>query len=276
MRSSLAVPLLLASALSLLVPDASPDEATAPELNADRPGFSESTEVVPPGSFQWEAGVLRDRAKDGESSTRRWVAPQPLLRLGLTSRVELRLGADGYVRQTVDTAGARESQGGLADLVLGAKIHLREARGWRPALALVPTVALPTGAAAFSSGGVDPQLKLDWSLDLPRGFGLNGSLALGSVSVEAGRQRTDSQSVGLGHSFPAELQAFLEVYRLGAAGQGGTWTLDGGLSRILGQRLQVDLSLGRTLTSGQDYWFVSAGVAVRHSLRSHGTARPRH
>ena len=238
--------------------------AQAPaEFSADRPGFAEATDTVPTRSFQIEGGFLVDADTADDGTVHRLLVPQTLLRVGLTQRIELRLGSDGYVWQRTGSSNASSRVEGLSDLVVGTKIRLREARSWRPALAIVAAVSLPTGASALTSSGADPLVKLDWSGTLPDDFGLGGSLAIGSRTVGSDRQTTNALSIGLTHGLPASLDGFVEIYRLGASGDEASWTVDGGVSRLLGTRTQVDLSGGHTVNRNSHYWFVSGGISVR-------------
>jgi len=243
---------------------------TPAELSADRPGFAEATDTVPTRSFQIEGGFLVDADTADKGTVHRLLLPQTLLRGGLTQRIELRLSSDGYVWQRAGisngSAGSSNASSrieGLSDLVVGTKIHLREARGWRPALAIVAAVSLPTGASALTSSGADPLVKVDWSGTLPGDIGLGGSLAIGSRTVGSDRQTTNALSIGLTHGLPASLDGFAEIYRLGASGDEASWTVDGGVSRLLGTRTQVDLSGGHTVNRNSHYWFVSGGISVR-------------
>jgi hypothetical protein len=244
-------------------------EADPPdEFSADRPGFADSPETVPPGFLQLEGGGLVNADQANGVTVHGVVGPQPLVRLGLIGHLELRFGGDGYVWQSVEGAGVKQSVQGLSDLGLAVKVRLWKAQGWRPAAALVPSVTFPTGAAAFTSSRIDPQLKLDWAASLSHDLGLGGSLALASRSNGDGRQTANAESLSVSCGLPASFGAFVEVFRVGVSGGDTTFTLDGGFSRLFGLRTQLDLSGGHTLGKDSHFWFVSAGVAVRVSLHA--------
>ena len=107
--------------------------AQSAEMVTDRPDQTESATVVPRGLVQVETGYLfaRDGGMDG------YAVPGTLARIGLGGRTELRIGHAGIV----GGSGRR----GAGDSELGAKINLIErADGWRPALALLGGLSLPT------------------------------------------------------------------------------------------------------------------------------------
>ena len=111
-----------------------------PDMVTDRPDQTESAAVVPRGLLQVETGYLfaRDGDVDGHA------VPGTLFRLGLGGRLELRIGHVGIV----GGAGRR----GAGDSELGAKINLiARADGWRPELALLSGLSLPTGDPAAAS-----------------------------------------------------------------------------------------------------------------------------
>src|SRR4029450_7683677 len=71
-----------------------PATSGAQPIQADRPGVSEPPYVVPRGTGQIEAGVTFGRETDG-GHVYTWLVPEPLLRVGVFERAELRLSGDG-------------------------------------------------------------------------------------------------------------------------------------------------------------------------------------
>jgi len=73
------------------------DSATLDEpLITDRPDFTESTDAVPRGHLQLEAGYTFTYDREKLDRTRDHTSPEILLRIGLVDRLELRLGWAGY------------------------------------------------------------------------------------------------------------------------------------------------------------------------------------
>ena len=131
--------LLAAPALVLAVGTAS---AQTPDLVTDRPDQTESAAAVPRGLVQVETGYLLSR-EDGMDT---FEAPGTLVRIGLGARTEVRIGHAGVI------GGA--GRHGAGDSEVGAKVNLIAASdGWRPELAILGGLSLPTGDEPYSSGG---------------------------------------------------------------------------------------------------------------------------
>ena len=129
--------------------------AQSPDMVTDRPDQTESAAVVPRGLLQVETGYLF--ARDGDVDG--YAMPGTLFRIGLGGRLQLRIGHAGIV----GGSGRR----GAGDSELGAKINLIErADGWRPELALLGGLSLPTGDHGFSSDGVDPSFLVAFAHEL--------------------------------------------------------------------------------------------------------------
>lgn len=231
-------------------------KADVPEIVTDRPDFTESSQVIPAGWFQVESGI----SFEGDSAVRALTAPAALLRIGLGHRAELRLGAEGFLSESV--GDIRHS--GRSDIEIGAKYKVfdQETRGFD--FALLPIVSLPTGAAGFSSGGVDPTLKLTWGRDLPAGFGLTGNVNVSSLTEDGTRFHQEAVSVSVGHDLAFGFGGYAEVYGFTkmSAVDGAGVTFNGGVSRVLGRHVQIDVEAGRGLSSLAPDWFVGFGVAV--------------
>lgn len=227
-----------------------------PEIVTDRPDFTESSEVIPRGWLQFESGV----SLEDDSAMRAFGAPAALLRIGLGHRAELRLGAEGFLSESV--GDLRHS--GRSDTEVGAKFKVfdQATRGFD--FALLPIVSLPTGAAGFSSGGVDPTLKVKWGRNLPSGFGLTGNVNVSSLSEDGSRFHQEAVSVSLGHDLAFGWGGYAEFYGFTkmSAVDGAGVTFNGGVSRLIGRRVQVDIEAGRGLTSAAADWFVGFGFAV--------------
>ena len=89
-----------------------------------------------------------------------------LLRIGLAKRFELRVGADGFVTDSVRPDGQPSQRtSGFSAVALAGKYVLRESDDGL-ALAVIPILAIPTGSDAFG-GSVDPAVKLTWAHGLP-------------------------------------------------------------------------------------------------------------
>ena len=226
------------------------------ELVTDRPDFTESGIVVPIGSFQFEGGLTWEGSA---GSVKTFSGPELLLRWGLTSHMELRVGIPDYVGVW---NGLTES--GLADPSIGTKIQLGPiAEGWD--LATVVTVSMPTGETGFSSEGWDP------SVILTTGGGIGGSWSLGSqvsgefVTTAGEREFLLGGTLVLGTSLGSQgtTGAFLEL--AATIPEEGTTAVSvhHGYTHLITQTLQLDVHGGLGLTDSAPDVFLGAGVVYR-------------
>ena len=231
----------------------------APELITDRPDFTESSEVVGRGVIQIESGLTFAQP---DPAVRLLTLPQLLVRIGLGSRVELRLGGDGFVSESLREAGGRHTTRGGADIEVGAKVKLLDADRAGVALALIPSLSLPTASAGFGSGGYDPGVKLTVARDLPREVGLSANFNTASVTRGDRRVWTREASVSVAHAIAGPFGAYGEAY--GALRRGGCdCTLNTGLTLALGPNRQADVEVGHGVSGDARGWFVGLGFAVR-------------
>ncbi len=230
--------------------------AQSPELVTDRPDQTESATVVPRGLLQVETGYLFTREGDVDSHA----APGTLFRIGLGGRTELRLGHAGVM----GTEGRR----GAGDSELGAKVNLiPQADGWRPELALLGDLSLPTGGRGFSSGGTDPSFLVAFAHELgPRlSLGYNAGAAWESSPDREERDAFLVYSLALGTGLTDRLGAFIEVFgdRQVTDEVATAASADAGLTFLVTDILQLDVSVGRALRGPADDVFVGAGLSLR-------------
>lgn len=227
------------------------------DFSADRPGFGESTDTLAPGFLQLEAGFL--------AAPHNISFPLPLLRIGLTPRLELRIEADGFKRESDASGSTRELHYGGSDISLGAKVRLLREGPRQPAVSLLASVSLPVGTSYFSSGSFDPEFHLIWAKSLPRGFDASGNL---NQAWQTGGPHWTSRSAAsfqLGHGIAAGLHGYGEVYRVWPipAGESAPVVASGGVSRPVGSNAQVDVEAGHTMLARTPSWFVGFGFAIR-------------
>ena len=230
--------------------------AQAADMVTDRPDQTESATVVPRGLLQVETGYLftRDGGMDG------YALPGTLVRIGLGGRTELRIGHAGIV--------GGEGRRGAGDSEIAAKINLIEhADGWRPELALLGGLSLPTGNHGLSSDGVDPSFLVAFAHELrPRlSLGYNVGAAWESSAAQPDRDAFLVYSLALGVRLTERLGTFLELFgdRQVSGPLATSASVDGGLTLLLTDSVQLDVYVGSGLRGPTADLFAGTGLSVR-------------
>lgn len=186
---------LFASVLSLI------GKALDDPIVTDRPDFTESSSVVPLGMLQLESGFTFQRIPGGSVLS----GPELLIRKSSGPKAEVRLGLPDY--NVLGASGARAA--GWSDVYVGAKVQIGPlANG--DGLALIPAISVPSGNDDFSSGSLDPELKVCWSRELSEVWALSGML-YGLWTTEDGRRTGVLQTtLSFGRKLSEKSGAFFE------------------------------------------------------------------
>jgi hypothetical protein len=235
------------------------------ELISDRPDYTESSEVVRPGWMQMESGLALERSRS--EGTRTLSVGNPLMRIGVSRRLELRFGSEGIISER-SSHGEAHNALGRGDLDTGVKLSLRNESRHMPAISFIGAVSLPTGNAGFGHDGYDPTVKLIWSKSAPAGFVTAGNFNWSTFTADHSRVHQRAATLSLGHDLPGGFKGSWEVYALTAeaAGEGWTTVAATGIGHRVGHDAQWDISVERRLAANGPDWTVGAGVTFRHPI----------
>jgi hypothetical protein len=226
-----------------------------PELLTDRPDFTETSFVVGRGRLQVEGGFT---AEDGAGGERTFNAPELLLRYGIGSRTELRLGVPDYFR--VRGNGQRVSEFG--DTYLGFKQQLGPS-GARYGYALIPAVTLPTGGGQITSDEVDPEIVFAWSRELSEVWSVGGILGYARPTEEGSRNETVFPTVSFGRSIGGAWGTFFEYAAEFPERGGDVHLFHHGYTYAAGANRQFDVHFGVGLSRAAPDFFIGAGFGYR-------------
>ena len=243
------------------------DETALPKLKTDRPSQTDDSSTVPLGYVQAELGWTRTRNDDRGIKAERDAVPETLIRIGITEGIELRVGFEGQISQTVTVLGAKVKDIGAGDASIGTKIGLIEEQGPVPELAFIMTTTLPTGEV--SSERVDPSFRLAASNTFEQlDFSYNLGIAWESAEDLLGDRDTVSSleyGMSLGMAATDRLGAYAELFgdvSLSRSG-GPRHSLGVGGTFLLEDNLQADVSAGFGLSSVANDWFLGIGFSYR-------------
>ncbi len=134
---------------------------------------TESPRTVAPGRVLVRMDGLKlsfDRA-DAAGNTHNVVAvASTTVRAGLSESVDLQVGFDFFLKETVKFRGARDSDSGLGDISLRTKWTFWRDEKAGAAAALLPYFRLPTGSSAVAGKAVEGGVIVPWAMDAGAGF----------------------------------------------------------------------------------------------------------
>lgn len=261
---------LLAAVLAGTTCFAGQKQQAAPELVTDRPDQTESSVVVLPGYAQIETGWTFSRKDTASVRDETHEFPGTLIRVGVVDRVEFRLDWNGGVWEETGSAAQRTQSRGAGDMDVGTKLYFWGEEGWIPEVALLAGVSLPVGDEDLSSQQSDPtfQLSLSHTLSDRVSFGYNLGATWESDLNEGGdRERFSffNYTAALGIGMTERAGLFVEVFGdvPTEANGGPANALDGGVTYLVRDNVQLDAAVGVGLSQEADDWFVGFGLSLR-------------
>ncbi|MGI9593621.1 MAG: transporter [Patiriisocius sp.] len=233
-----------------------------PELITDRPDATEAPSVVVRGALQIESGALFTSFEDDVLQTNTTTYNTTLLRFGVLENLELRLGWD-FVEQRnkLSTAQEEVTQSGLSPLLLGMKVNITQEKGWLPTIGLIGHLFLPfTASDDFKpqNTSVDFRFAFDHTLSDSSSIAYN----LGAQWEADTPGATYIYTLAYGYSLTDSFGLYVELYGDMPENNSANHYWDAGLTYLLLPNLQLDATVGTSITEGQDV-LVSAGFSYR-------------
>jgi len=241
-------------------------------INPDRPGVSESSQVVGKGRVQLETSAEWDRLRD-DTSHERTITTPTLLRIGLGESTELRFETDGrtIVHASDPSTGVHTVTAGWGDTDVGVKWHLadqpQDQQAGAPSLGVLLHAALPSGSSELRGHGLRPSLRLvaEWELPQDLSFGVMPGLGIDSDDNGA-RYGYGILAANLGKAFSERLHGFVELAapQIARASHGGSQaSFDTGLTWLLNKNCQLDVQLNHGLNHRTPDLSVAFGLSLR-------------
>lgn len=234
-------------------------------LVTDRPDFTESTATVPRGHFQVEGGTTLSRVEDADSTS----FGELLVRIGMGERWETRLGLGSYGRLETPL----DEHSGIEDPSVGIKVRFTDDPGelapGQPAVSLIVATSIPAGDEGLTQDEWVPEAKLAlaWELNPRLSLSSNLNYAYAVDGAEDGNNRLHQLGATLSGSLSVtdRLGSFLEWYGFSEETEDGPSThyVNGGVTWLINNDLQVDARVGTGLNDADPDWFVGVGAAVR-------------
>lgn len=216
----------------------------------DRPTQTVSTEVVPLGGVQLEAGmgIAIVGTEETQLSSRSFHIPTTLIRLPLLNRLEFRL--ENTVRYSRVELEESVSDGKwlMDDLQAGFKWKITGGGSNRPQIALMSHAVIPTGSSFNKSFGVINKLLISRTFE----NGVNTTYNLGYDYLgEDNAHFTYAASI----TFPVHksVSFYFEPFGTFADAENFIINTDAGLTFLIKDKYQLDYSFGVGLNNRMNY-----------------------
>ena len=235
----------------------------------DRPDFTEASSTVGLGVVQLEMGYTFVEDTSGGTRVRSHSLPQALWRVGLfRDWFEFRI-AQTWVEERTSTGGVRNTESGLDDLYIGAKIALTEQCGCLPEMAIIPQALVPTGDDAFTNNQLMPGLNWVYSWEVTDCLSIAGSTQGNRARDDAGEAYTEfAQSAAIGVGLTdrwgayAEWFAFFPHSAIDPSAKPEHY-FNGGFTYLLTNDIQFDIEAGVALNRHAEDFFGATGLSIR-------------
>ncbi len=231
-------------------------------IETDRPDATEASSTVPKNHLQFETGAFFETFEKNQIKTESFTYNTMLVRYGLSDNFELRLGWDFREEITyLNSQKMGDIASGLSPLLLGMKVYITEEKGWIPEVSLIGHIFLPFTASTDyrpETTGIDFRFSLSHTLSEKSSLGYNIGMAWGEDSPEASYIYT----LAYGYSITDTFGAYVELYGDLPEDNRANHYWDAGLTYLISNNFQLDVSFGTSITEGQDL-LLSAGASFR-------------
>ena len=231
-------------------------------LITDRPDQTESPNVVPKRFIQIETGAFYDTFKVNNIQTENYTYNTTLVRYGVLDNVELRLGWDFTEGSTtINSTKLDNITSGFSPLLLGIKTSIAKEKGLLPEIGLLGHLYLPVTASTDykpETTSIDFRFAFYHTLNNNTSVSYNLGAYWGSDSSEASYVYT----IAFGQGITEKLSAYAELYGDLPENNKANHLWDAGLTYLINNNLQLDATIGTSITKGQDL-LLSSGVSFR-------------
>ncbi len=255
----------IAILFSMAFVEAQNDSASNPAsepLVTDRPDATESPSTVAPGFIQVETGGFYESFEEGGVKNETFTYNTTLVRLGLLDNLELRVGWDFVEGQTsINGNKVNDVTSGFNPLLLGAKVGITEEKGWLPEIGLLGHLYLPFMASTDyrpETTGVDFRFSFAHTLSEKSSLSYN----LGAQWRDDSPEAAYIYTLSYGYSISEKLGAYVELYGDFPEDNKANHLWDAGLTYLLSNNVQLDATVGSSITDGQDI-LISGGISFR-------------
>lgn len=233
------------------------------EIQPDRPGLGESSQIVPLKYFQIEAGGNYQWDKTTDSSTvHNLTYNSTFFRIGIFENVELRLSFGA--RQDFSRFGSVKSSTNIGFMPwgLGFKAKICEQKGIIPRTAFLGSLQIPYPSGKFlKTNHIAPYFLLPMEWDLNPNLLMTGNIG----AFWNGNNANPAYFVSLGYDYalPKGFGVFIEAYASIDDDAVFMPAINAGLVWLVKSNLKLDISTGFGLNKTTPNGFINGGISYR-------------
>jgi len=233
------------------------------QIITDRPDQTESSALIPNGLLQVETGSFFEEVEKFGVKDKSTTFNTTLLRYGLLDNLEFRLGFSFMeIRREFNDIKFDDTASGFSPLALGVKIGVIQEKGTLPEIAFLSHVNFPFLASQdfkTKSTGIDFRFTFAHTLSEKSSLGYNLGMAWDGDITTANYIYT----IAYGYSISDKVGAFLEIYGNLPENSHFNHLWNAGLTYLIENNIQLDISGGTGITQNVQDLFLSAGISFR-------------
>jgi hypothetical protein len=238
--------------LFVLLPLAAIAQDEEADFTADRPGVTNSVDVLPMGRVQWETGIGFERSKLDGPAVNTWTPHTSTLRWGFSDYAELRLQGS-WLYESCE--GAHTS--GLSDVAIGTKVKLFD--GWKavPKMALLANIFVPDSHSPYLPTHWGGQVSLAFQNELAPWLSLGYE---GNMTWCDDARPAYYYGAYLCFTLSDRWLLLTDAYHIHATDGSESWVQLGAAYQLT-DRLQLDMSTDISLNHPNRYGNLNVGIS---------------
>lgn len=229
----------------------------------DRPDQTESSVLVPKRFLQVETGVFYESLEVGNFNNKTSTLNTTLLRYGLLENLEFRIGFSfTEINREINDIKLNNISSGFSPLTLGVKIGITKGKGLFPEIAFLSHINFPFLASndfKTKSTSIDFRFAFAHTLNEKSSLSYNLGMAWDGDITTANYVYTTAY----GYTISNKVGVFIEIYGDLPEDSHFNHFWDTGLTYLISDNIQLDVSGGTGLSKNVQDLFLSAGISFR-------------
>jgi hypothetical protein len=225
-----------------------------PSIQTDRPDQTECPYIVPAKHFQVEVGFNYESVNQKE---KKWILPTTLWKYGINEHFELRMITEVNKNQTEG-----KSNSGFLPAEMGFKVRLMAEKGILPAISFISHLSLPNlSSKSFSTSYFAPNFRFTMLHTLSDRLTL--SYNLGAEWDGEHPEPVFIYTLAPAYSFTNKIGGYIELYGFAPQHHRADHRADGGITYLLKNHIQLDVSGGFRITDNAPEYYGALGFSIR-------------